>query len=218
MSQNVNLKKIERKAYLSYFEDGLWDVLVGSFILCFGIDMATGSPSSSFVFPSFLVLGWGVKRWVTYPRIGYVKFAPARLLKIRKSMGRLTLLLLLTALSGLVPLFALSGRPGLPADVVNWVKEHALLLFGGVWAIVVAALALLFEVKRFYAYAALVMGSFVGGHLFDVEPYWYFLVPGGLVVLSGLVMLIRFLSMYPIPTQGATSNTQAGEEMLDDRP
>jgi hypothetical protein len=218
MSDKVNLSKIERKAYLSYFEDGLWDMVIGSFILSFGIDMAIGSPSSSFVFPSLMVLGWGVKRWVTYPRIGYVKFAPARRLKIRKSMGRLVLLLFLTALAGLVPLFALSGRSGLPSGLVSWVKEHTLLLFGAVWAIIVAALALLFGVKRFYAYAVLVTGALVGGYLFDVEPCWHFLVPGSVIVILGLVLLVRFLATNPIPSQGTIFDTQAGEEALNDSP
>jgi len=218
MSGKVDLRKIERKAYLAYFEDGLWDMVIGLFILCFGIDMATGSPSSSFVLPCVMAIGWAVKRWITYPRIGYVRFAPARQLRIRKSMGVLVLLLFLTALSGLVPLFALSGRGGLPTGLVSWVKEHTLLLFGGVWAIMVAALALLFGVKRFYAYAAIVMGSFVGGYLFEVEPYWYFLVPGGVIVLLGLVMLIRFLTMYPIPSPEMPSDAPAGGAAFDDRP
>ena len=84
MSEKVDLKAIERKAYLSYFEDGLWDMVVGLFILCFGIDMATGSPSSSFVLPSVMLVGWAIKKSITYPRIGYVRFAPARRLRIRK--------------------------------------------------------------------------------------------------------------------------------------
>lgn len=37
MSQNINLKELERKAWTSYFQDGLWDMYLGLQLLAWGL-------------------------------------------------------------------------------------------------------------------------------------------------------------------------------------
>ena len=59
MSRKVDLREIERKTYLAYFQDGLWDILIGLFLLNFGFDMLLGMSSSSILIVSFALVGGG---------------------------------------------------------------------------------------------------------------------------------------------------------------
>ena len=68
MVSDVNLKEIQRKVYMSFFQDGLWDVFLGLFILGWGVSILT----EAVYLPGILFTGiyfaiWGVKKRITYP-------------------------------------------------------------------------------------------------------------------------------------------------------
>ena len=37
MTQNINLKALEKKAWRSVFQDGLWDIFLGLLLMAFGL-------------------------------------------------------------------------------------------------------------------------------------------------------------------------------------
>ena len=41
MSNNIDLKEVERKIFTSYFHDGMWDLYGGLVLLGFGLTMLT---------------------------------------------------------------------------------------------------------------------------------------------------------------------------------
>ena len=43
MSQSADFRKLEQKAYLSYHQDGLIDLTIGSIVLCIAISEVTDS-------------------------------------------------------------------------------------------------------------------------------------------------------------------------------
>jgi len=74
--KDSELRTIERKVYMSFFEDGVWDIFLGLFILGWGLSILTKAaylPGVSFIGIYFVM--WGIKKWLTYPRIGYVRFS-----------------------------------------------------------------------------------------------------------------------------------------------
>ncbi|MDH4292277.1 MAG: hypothetical protein OEV56_06690, partial [Dehalococcoidia bacterium] len=76
MVSDVNLKEIQRKVYMSFFQDGLWDIFLGLFMVGWGLAILTEAaylPGIYFLGIYFAI--WGIKKWLTYPRIGYVRFS-----------------------------------------------------------------------------------------------------------------------------------------------
>ena len=196
MSPDVDLKGIKRKTYLSLFQDGLWDILLGCFILGWGLmillDIATlgGAIAVSFYF-----IIWGLKRRLTYPRMGYVKIAEAR----RQTMKILILGIVLFGLGlAVFLLFSQGNRP-------DWLGEYFMFLFGCMLALVVSIIAYWWQVKRWYAYAALMVTGVAFHQWLGASLPMSFIVPGAIVIIAGLVILVRFLRRYPILPEEATS-------------
>lgn len=84
-----------------------------------------------------------------------------------------------TALASLVP----SVIPALPA---------VLLGLGGV------LVGLLFGIRRFLSYAALLFLSGAVGALLRAKPGWHLLVPGGVILIVGLMILVSFLRKHSL--------------------
>ena len=85
---NISLKEIESKAFVSYFQDGLLEILLGYILIISTLSsvlMTTGVPDSIripiyvplmvFVPAPLFILA---KKYITTPRLGYVKFGPKR--------------------------------------------------------------------------------------------------------------------------------------------
>jgi hypothetical protein len=66
-------------------------------------------------------------------------------------------------------------------------------LVGVGWLIALATGA-----KRVYAYAALAVIAFASGYWFNLEFPFYFVMLGAVILLSGVVVLLRFKRKYPV--------------------
>jgi hypothetical protein len=97
----------------------------------------------------------------------------------------------------MVPFLVLSGKISFPPQWVSWFKEYSFLLFGAVLAVIIGVVAYVFEVSRVYAYAVLTLIAFAGDRLLNMHPSLSLILLGAIVLLSGLVVLIRFLRKYP---------------------
>jgi hypothetical protein len=87
MSQHLDLKALERKAWAPYVQDGLWDLFFGlllvstavsSWFAYIGAPPATRIPAYMSIVVLAGVVLWAGKRFVTTPRMGRVKYGPAR--------------------------------------------------------------------------------------------------------------------------------------------
>ena len=200
MRKDDELQTIQRKVYMKFFEDGVWDIFLGLFILGWGLSILTdGSYLPGVVFVGLYFTVWGIKKWLTYPRTGYVKFSSAsrRVIKTR-FVVLLTVVLLLGLLAGV--LFGIGTRP-------QWLVDYFPLIFNAMLAAIVCFAAYWAKTNRFYLHAALV---FLGGvlHKWPGIPWEFgFIGAGGIITLIGLGFLIRFLRKYPkVAQEGQDAN------------
>lgn len=202
MAQNVDLKEMERRAWRSVFQDGLWDIYFGMIMISFAVsawldklpideDLWMVVYIGVMVF-SLLVLYLG-KRFITIPRLGRVKFGAKR--QRRRNIVRLILfasvllgvLMWLLSASGFVgPGGTGTGKWTLP---MVWAL-NMLLVFG--------LGAYFLEYDRLYVIGflfALVLPldmavKAVTGVDLDV---YIFLTAGMIILAMGFTVLIRFL-------------------------
>ncbi len=207
MDEKINLKEIERKAYLSYHQDGLLDIFMGMFILAFGFYILSDSKFPIMaVLPALLVPVWArVKKKITYPRIGYVKFGKGT--RTRRTKSMLLMSGVLTLLLGLGIYLTITMRSG---PIPHWLLvlgAYGMIVAGGVVAIILSLVAYINGINRLYIYAALFFAAYSTGHFLVIIPGFDAFqriavvnIPLGVIILGyGLFILNRFLHDYPIP-------------------
>jgi hypothetical protein len=190
----MDLQDIERRTYLSFFQDGIADLTASLVILLFGLGMTTGS-STLFTFAWMpMLLFWPLKRRISYPRIGYVRFAPERQRKISVGLG---LMVLAGVFSLMLGIFVLAGVENNMFNLGGSMREYSLLILALLLAAGFTLIAILFEVWRFIMHGVVVFAGFLTGYLFDIPPGTPVAIAGGMITLIGLGLLVRFLARYP---------------------
>jgi MFS family permease len=205
MINSIDLKEIERRVFASYFHDGMWDLYGGLILLGFGLTMLTGWDYLMFAVVAIAMVPLLIRKRIVIPRLGIVKFSQERQTKTKKSRLVAMIILSFTALLGMV-FFILFSTNTMPQWLEIWMHDYFLVFFGGMIAVIVAVAAFLVSVKRFYAYALLVFLAFLIASILrpqDMEGIPITVV-GGLVLLSGTIMFIRFLRNNPLPKEELT--------------
>jgi hypothetical protein len=196
---NVDLKEIRSRVYLSYFQDGLWDILLGLFPIFWGIGLLTDTAGLSGVWfvPAYWII-WALKKRITHPRIGQAKVPQTRKTSVRLLIaGTITFVIAIAAFMS-IQLF----------DSANGLDGYFMFIFGAIIAIMASLIAYWWRVSRWYAYAALLLAGAASLQWLDTPLAWSFIVPGAIIVLSGVYMLIRFLRRYPIVTEEHTGENR----------
>lgn len=205
MSQQISLKQAERKAFQANFQDGLVDIMLGCFSLQFAIapllSDRLGDFWSSAIFLPFLGVAFLIilllKRNVVRPRLGIVKFGPAR----TGRMMRFTLGMLVINVIALIlgTIFAL--RPGVITGITPTHILGIVLLIG------FSAAGYFLDFPRLYLYGLLIfIGTPIGEWLYTnykATHHGFPIVFGSisaLMILTGLALFVRFLNTNPIPT------------------
>ena len=207
MSQTINLKELERKAWTSYFQDGLWDIYLGLLLLAMAVwallsDVGFSESWGMAIFIGLEVLAmlvlWIGKKLITVPRMGRVKFGPKR--KAKLSWVRVILFISVLVGAGVfVAASAMRGnRPG-------WL--NAAFFAPAAWvvnAIVVFSLGAYFlDFKRLYLigvmYALAVPLDILFRQFSDIDlSFIAFGIPAMVILIIGLVVFVRFLRDYPL--------------------
>jgi hypothetical protein len=202
MEDNRSLKEIEQKVFKTYFMDGLWDIYGALILLGFGLTMITGWDYLMLAFAILAVILLLFRQRIVMPRLGQVKFSSNRQGKTKRSILIATAILTFTMLLGVI-FFVLYSTDNMPGWLNIRMGDYFLAVFGGVLAVLVAAAAYIVGVWRYYIYAVLTFVAYVVANILrpdDMEGV-PIIVAGGIVLLSGMVMLMRFLRKYPLPPQ-----------------
>jgi hypothetical protein len=202
----INLKELERRAYLSYHQDGILDMFIGFSILLFGMWMLADMAYLAGAFVAiFTPIYAQVKKQITVPRLGYVKFAPSRMAKSKRTV----LLLVIAGVLAFIPgvLLFITTQRGILAPI-QLLIEYGMIVIGVAGMVLLAAVAYITEIRRLYAYSALFFAMFTGGYFLSIPFVYYIMMLGAVIMLVGLYLLIRFLRTYPLPTGEAPDDRQ----------
>ncbi|MFC1921231.1 hypothetical protein ACFLYQ_05880 [Chloroflexota bacterium] len=197
MATDIDLKVIKRKVYMTYFQDGWWDILLGCFLLSWGLVFQFDFVMlPSLVFITLFSITWPVKKWLTYPRIGHAKISEERRQQVKIVIaGVVTLLLGIMAFLS----FSLGSRP-------SWLSEYFMILFSAMLAIVICLLALWWNIRWWYAYAAILMITTSFHQWLGASLPLSYIIPGVIIIVTGLIMLMRFLRKYPKMPEGVADD------------
>ena len=201
MTQEINLKEIEKKAYRDSQQDGLMEVMMGLILMTFGGFFY----STVFAFYILLIVFSGkivefVRRRYTYPRIGFVKFH-------RENPKDALTGVFLFEFAVIVIIFTLISIFGDVKDYSQWVKWSP-LFFGMILVGPFAHAASRSGSIRYTGYGIL---SVVLGVFFSLIEFGsgytglilYLVFIGAFLFLSGLVIFTLFLRKYPLPAEEA---------------
>jgi hypothetical protein len=201
MSQSINLKEIERKAN-QYHGDGLIDIAIGFVILLAGIAEILDQTSLAGIWVVlWLPIMMSAKKRITVPRMRYIDFTPSVQWKVKVVIVTVVLAVAVLFTLGLV---VFTKNEALPSWLTAWLREYSRMVWPAALVGVGWLIALATGVKRLYAYAALAVIAFAGGYWFNLNFPLVFTVLGAVIVLSGIVVLVRFQRKYPIPKDKQT--------------
>ena len=206
MAQNTDLRKIEKKVWTSYFEDGLLEIALGVIMLVAVLSSTMDAIGVSdevrisiyiplmVIVPALIVLLG--KRYITMPRLGVAKFGPRWM---RRSLimfvGLICVQLVLLAMLFLKWFYTV-GPAWLGSAIVT------LNIF-----VAFCLIAYLLKNRRMYVVGVLFAMS---------EPVWFYLsnysntvyngliaygIPAIMVIAMGSITLRRFIRKYELPTK-----------------
>ncbi|MFZ5516936.1 MAG: hypothetical protein ACOY90_09885 [Candidatus Zhuqueibacterota bacterium] len=207
MNEKINLKEMERRAFVSYHRDGLIDLFLG-FLLMVSVLSATLSANGvadsvriAIYVPLMVVIGPVLymvgKRYITIPRLGYVKFGPER----RSQRKLMTIILVHVVLLTLV--------------IWTYTSRKTLGYFGSIMGTYGMSLIIVLIIMAFFSFAVYltdykrlyILGLIVAGieplHIIaerNFDPKYVGLIssgiPGLILLVMGGVTLIQFLHKY----------------------
>ncbi len=212
-TSTISLKELERKAFRSAYQDGLMDIYLGGTIASFTVFAETlQSTDGLTTWQRFLIflagcvisnlIFWVGKIFITVPRIGQVKFRPARQRRIR------TLIIVLSVIVGVqvaivafqVALWQIPalrswlGFPEIPQSMGTLIVAVVGALFVGPGMTV---MAYFIDFPRGYYIAAVwSLGVFC---LVWFDSALFYLAAGLLIILPGIFLFIRFVIQHPLP-------------------
>ncbi|HER44434.1 MAG TPA: hypothetical protein ENO08_08245 [Candidatus Eisenbacteria bacterium] len=193
----IDLKELERRAYTSYYNDGLLEIFLGGTILLMGIAIFFDVAYLFGIIPVLAMTSWaGAKRAITAPRIGMVRFGPERRLRLGREKIFFTVFFSIAVIAG-VAVFAVFSRS---IDTARRIfGPYPLAPLGVIGALALVFLGYWKQIRRFYLYALLVLAVLFGAPHLGVEPPHYMAGLGTVMLVVGVAQLVRFLSAYPRP-------------------
>jgi len=195
MSGRINLKELERKAFLSYHQDGLLDLFLGTALLSMSVFMSGFLPINvAFLWSATLYI-WvvsyaGAKKVITVPRIGYVEFSARRRV-------RLTAIWLAFAVVGLVFGLVIAFDVTVTEVLMPILVSNGLLLIGLFGGSIFVVLGLASSIRRFHCYGGLTLVAFALSKFFAMAIFWPTVILGIVTTVTGAVLLVRFVRKYP---------------------
>ena len=185
----------ESRVFKGYWQDGALDVAAGLALVTTGIFWLTGPAVGQSIAPVVAFAVYPIlRKRVTEPRLGYVRFNAQRRSKLRLHQWLMIGVGLAAFVIGIGVYLVLRGGtgesslastlvPGLPAALVG------LMSVGG---------AAILRLGRFLVYAAVLLCSGAAIVVVQVHPGWGLLAGGVVVTSTGLVVMLRFVREYPI--------------------
>lgn len=197
MSDKINLRELERRAYLSYHEDGILDVIIGFGLITAALWVLADMPwlIGSWI-PIMTPIYIEIKKKVTVPRLGQVEFSEQRKGKTRKTMFALVVFNMILFAAGFYVWMAMDigGKPQWLLDLLS----NYMVITGALGAIISWVVAYITDLRRFYGYGLmnLIIFTLVGN--MGVHISVSLVAVGAGVTLYGLYLFSNFRKKYTV--------------------
>jgi len=209
MTEKINLKEIERRAFRSTYQDGLLDIQYGLIVVFMSIFIYrpdAGYSPLNIILSTGCILLTGLlflagKRFITLPRMGMVKFGEQRHKKARHLAIVLTIFVLFQV--GLVILTSTgASNPVIGSWLEKILGNHSssLLIVAAVGSLFVGSSMMVISYYSDFErgfYISILMAIAVFLMIFLNRPMWPIVI-GLIIVIPGVVHLIRFVTRYPV--------------------
>ena len=191
MNEKINLKELEKNAWTTYFQDGLWDIFFGIMLLTMVIRTITDNIWFTFlIFLGVFIMIAG-KRYITTPRIGLAKFGPSREMKRIKIMGIIALAIIITSC-----LFWMGNL------TMYLPKIAGSIIIAGMVVGIFGAMAYYLDYLPLAIYGLLFgIGEILWALFGEFVGVMTMLVFGSVIFLIGLFSLIQFIQKYQSPLE-----------------
>jgi hypothetical protein len=212
ITENINLKEIEKKTWRSTLEDGLLDIYFGLLVLSIGmgitLDDILPEPFNAIITIIFMIIGLIFfllgKKYITQHRLGVVKLG----LKTKSRKLKTILVLIINSIILLIIYVIRVVNPDLRLIFPGYLDG---LITGLLFITIPLCFAAYFlQYPRLYFIALLVGISFFLSDLLSIlipQPFdalLAFVITSSAVILMGIVSLIKFIQKYPIPKEEIT--------------
>jgi hypothetical protein len=203
MSEKISLKEVEQKIFVSTYQDGLMDILIGSVVLMFAVGPYLtpylGDFWGSVIFLPFwaivFTIAWLVRKFVVKPRVGSFKVGSWRQKRMLRFSLTMVVVFTLSAILGVFSAVKFEAIPG-------WMHTAR---FSLVIILAFSAVATFIKLHRLYLYGILIAAAPLVGELlwrYLGIPHHGYPVTFGLATLiivgTGLTLLIRVIIEHPI--------------------
>jgi hypothetical protein len=199
VAQNVSSKGHERRAYMTYHQDGLLDLMVGLAVLLGGIYVLVDLdiPLGAIWVVLWLPLWLSAKKSITARRVPDVEISEEQYDGMWRAAGFVIAALVLLVLAVLVVLWGQSTG-NVPPWFLTGLRQYLTPVLGLLGALVLVIAAWLSGLNRLYAYALLTAVAFVSGYLLGAPFALAVTVVAAFVTVWGAVLLVRFVRTHPI--------------------
>jgi len=199
MAQNVSLKGDERRAYMSYHQYGLLDLLIGLGVLLAGVYVLVDGdiPLGAVWVVLWLPIWLSAKKSITARRVPDVEISEEQYDGMWRAAAFVIAALVLLVCAVLALIWGRNA--GLIAEgFIAAVGQHLMWVLGLFGALVLGVAAWLSGLNRLYAYALLTAVAFVGGYLLGAPFALAVTVVAAVVMVWGGVLLVRFVRTHPV--------------------
>lgn len=184
----INLEVLKKNIYQTYFSDGVWDIILGLIFLSFGLGVVIDQ-NFWYMFPMLVTLPLVLKRSVSEPRIGLLKFK-----KSEKKWLMAFYFLFNFLILGFVLVLGIINPTG---DIlVHWLTVNLFLMIGLIIAIVLGLVGWFIKFQRLYVYAILIfIGFALAGRIISIG--FVLTLLGVLITASGIIVMRNFIQRHP---------------------
>lgn len=207
MSQNLDLKAVERKAFRSFNQDGLLDIYIGALALALSLFFAIPeSGDGEGIYMGLAFLGVAIafaifqlgKKYITIPRLGQVRFGPERQKRKVAMMWVMGGFVLVTFGMVVYSIYVWKVGTSAPSPLSPSLERIIVALIAGVISGISVIVKSYFmeNIRGYYIGFALGCGLFFTILLNSIIPM---IAAGTLILLPGLVIFINFLRQHPLP-------------------
>jgi hypothetical protein len=217
MSQLFTPKKAERKIFrLDIFQDGIWDMQIGGMIILFSfypitrrlLGLGWNLVLLFGLLAVLLIIGGTLKRNVSKPRMGLVKYGKSQKSKLLTMRLIIFGIFLVTSALAIALIMQVFRGPNWSANTPEWLQMLDMDIVFGLFVVAIFSLVSgVFRMWRPFIYGLLLGGGLVGTGALSAyggpEFQYPFTIAGGIILVIGFGIFLRFVRTYQIPAEEA---------------